>query len=347
MRIYRRKGSKIWYVQWRNRRTSLGTTDETAAQLKFRDLQRRDADPTYRVADPDATLGRELTEFIDRQRERGRAPDTIRMYELHQRSLCAVLGEHTPIAQVDAEAVERYVSVRTAAKASKSYRWKEICTLRGALKRARKQGRYPWALDQVMPDDLQPAYKPGTRHLLLPDLVLLMAELKPKRRAVVAFVVATGADKASIWRAKPGDFEATSIRVHGSKTSARARVVPRLAVFAALAEEAEAGAPYEPWASARRDLARACKRAGVDRVTLRDLRRSTGRILRAAGVDPSLIGPMLGHAPGSRVTAQTYAQIQPAELGALIDGAVRRNVDTSKKVKAKRNKRSRGRKRAA
>ena len=344
MRLYRRYEGGFWYVQARNKRTCLYVTDRKAAELAVRELDRRHADPTYRPPDPSATLKAELAGFIQRQREKGRAPGTIAMYELHARSLAAELGAETPIAQVDAAAIERFVSARTKAGASKSYRWKELCTLRGALKRARRHGRYPFGLDQVMPDDAQPVYVPLTRHLLLPDVRKLLAELDPERRAVVAFIVATAADLGSVWRAEREDFQRGFIRVRGSKTVNRHRVVPILEPFAALARMAQEGFPFAPWGNVRRDLARACKRAGVAVVTARDLRRSHGRILRAAGVVPSLIGPMLGHAPGSPVTALAYAQLDPAELGALIEGQLAQHVTPRKRNVTARRPRTQRRK---
>lgn len=322
MRIYRRKPSKVWWVQWKGQRTSLGTTDETAAQLKFRELQRRDADPTYREADPSATLRAEIDGFIARQREKGRAPGTITMYELHRDLICEALGDFTPIADVDAAAVDRYISIQTQAGDSKSYRWKQLCTLRGTLKRARKLGRYPFALDQVMPDDAQPEYEPLTRHLLLPDVRRLLKALPSRRRAAVAFIVCTGADLGCLERAEAGDVAGGFARVRGSKTKHRDRTVPLLPLFGEIVRLVKP--PFERWPNMRRDLARACKKAKVDVVTARDLRRSHGRILRAAGVEPSLIGPMLGHAPGSPVTAKSYAQVTPAELGRLVGGQIKR-----------------------
>ncbi len=360
MRLYRHPKSKVWFYQYRNRRRSLRTKDEQAARLAFAIIQRREVDPAYRPADSSATVVTELEAFTEYKRERGRSPGTLGMYETHARHVVAFFGAATPIAHVDADRVHAFFQKRTRDGADPSTRWKERCTLRGTLKLSRKRGRYPFAVDDVLPDDMQPTYTPGTRHLMLPEVIALLAELAPARRAVVCFVVATGADKASVWRATPVDFTETSIRVHGSKTASRDRVVPRLAVFAELAAEAEAGVPFEPWASMRRDLMRAATRAGVGplargasedderperHITVRDLRRSTGRILRAAGVHPSLIGPMLGHAAGSRVTAQTYAQIEPAELGAQIDAVTgdgrKRNVTRGAARKGAKGRRRR------
>lgn len=343
MRIYPRGKKRTLWGYWRGERFSLETSDRKIAEARFRDRQRRALDPTYRPTDPTANLDAELVGFIAQQKERGRAKGTITMYELHRRSICTVLGADTPIADVDAAAIDRYVSVRTREGASKSYRWKELCTLRGALKRARRQGRYPHALDTVMPEDIQPDYDPLTRHLLLPDVRRLLKELDVDRQRAAAFIVCTGADLGCLERAEAGDVADGFIRVRGSKTRRRDRTVPLLPLFGALT--ALVRPPFVRWPNSRRDLMRACTRAGVGplakdgvtrHITARDLRRSHGRILRAAGVEPSLIGPMLGHAPGSPVTAATYAQITPAELGAQIT----RRAKARRKPAKKRGRRA-------
>lgn len=331
VRIYPRGKKRTLWAQWQGERISLRTSDQKIAAARFRDLQRRELDPSYRAPDPTAVLGLAIDDFIQQQKERGRAKDTITMYELHRTNLTRVLGAELALADVDATAIDRYVSVRTREGASKSYRWKELCTLRGALKRARRQGRYPHALDVVMPEDIQPDYTPLTRHLLLPDVRRLLKELDVDRQRAVAFIVCTGADLGCLARAEAGDVAGGFARVRGSKTRARDRTVPLLPLFGALV--ALCRPPFVRWPNVRRDLIRACTRAGVGplakdgvtrHITARDLRRSHGRILRAAGVDPSLIAPMLGHAPGSPVTALTYAQITPAELGAHITAAAKR-----------------------
>lgn len=355
MRIYRRSGSKVWWYYWRGERASTGFTDQRAAEAWFREFQRSKADPGYRPPDPSANLANELDAYITYKRDHAkkkRAPGTIRMYETHAAHLIKVLGAETPLAAIDLAAVERYIARRTADRADESTRWKEFCTLRGALKRAKRLGRFPRAIEEITPDDMQPKYVPLTRHLLLPDVARLMAELPAKRRAVVAFLVAFGADLGCVERCQPGDIDTRAgvARIRGSKTTHRDRVVPVLPVFKALAKEAAAGVPFAPWPSIRRDLIRAATRADVGpwwakwhppwkprrHITARDLRRSHGRILRAAGVEPHLIAPMLGHAPGSPVTALTYAQITPTELGAQIAARTKQRAKRTSAAKSGR-----------
>lgn len=340
MRIYRRGKSRIFWAQLHNERVSLHTTDQKAAEAAFRELQRRRADPNYRPTDPTATLGRALKTFAEQQAERGRAEGTLSMYDQHTAHLARVLGEHTHLAQIEAQQVDHYLSTRHKEGAARTTQWKELCTLRGALKLARRHKLYPYPLDEVMPETFDGREsKPGTAHLLMPDVVKLLAVLPEPRAVVVAFIVATGADYPSGCdqsTAADVDLKAGLVTVHGSKTAHRQRTVPILAPFRSLLERAVKGMPFAPWDSIRRDLGVACKRAGVAKVTPRDLRRSTGRILRAMGVEPSLIGPMLGHAD-SRMVEKVYGRLEPKELGALI-GKVTESETGTKTVQRKRSK---------
>jgi len=219
--------------------------------------------------------------------------------------------------------------------AAKTTQWKELCTLRGSLKLARRHKLYPHPLDEVMPETFDGREsKPGTAHLLMPDVTKLLAVLPEPRAAVVCYIVATAADWSAVPLAKKGDVDlkAGLVKVHGSKTAHRQRTVPILPTFRRLLERAVKAMPFAPWDSVRRDLGVACGRAKVAKVTPRDLRRSHARILRAKGVEPSLIGAMLGHRDG-RMVERVYGRIEPAELGALIGKAT-----GTKPVQRKRSK---------
>lgn len=337
VRLYRRGKQRIYWAQFHGKRVSLGTTDTKAAEAAFRELQRRHADPNYRPTDPTATLGRALKTFAAQQAERGRAEGTLSMYEQHTAHLARVLGEHTPLAQIDAQQVDHYLSTRHKDGAAKTTQWKELCTLRGALKLARRHKLYPHPLDEVMPETFDGREsKPGTAHLLMPDVVKLLAVLPEPRAAVVAYIVATAADwpSAGAHATKADvDLKAGLVTVRGTKTAHRQRTIPILKPFRSLLQRAVKGMPFAPWDSVRRDLEVACRRAGVAKVTPRDLRRSHARILRAMGVEPSLIGAMLGHRDG-RMVERVYGRIEPAELGAVISKATGTKTVQGKRSKA-------------
>jgi integrase len=340
-RLYRRGKKGIFWFQWQNKRRSTGHVDRKAAELFVAQLERRAADPTYRAPDG-TTLSRAFKTFYAQQAEGGRAEGTLLMYDTHVAHLSELLGEATPIAAIGAEELDGYVSTRRAEGAKDSTIHKELTTLRGTLKLARRHRKYPFALDEVMPK-LSGASKPGTRYLLMPDVKALLAELHVHRAAVVCFIVATGADWASVVAAKRGDVNMAkgTILVRGTKTNHRWRTLPILEPFKQLAQLAANNLPFSRWGNVRRDLAVACKEAKVAVVTPRDLRRSHGTILRQQGVEPHLIGKMLGHVD-SRMVERVYGQMSPAALGQLVSERL-----GSKPVQTRRRKPRKPREKAA
>lgn len=333
-RLYRRGKKGIFWFQWRNERRSTGFTDRKAAELYVAQLERRAADPTYRAQDG-TTLSRAIKTFYAQQKERARSGGTLKMYETHAAHLCEVLGEHTAIASIGAEELDGYVSTRRAEGAEDPTIHKELSTLRGTLKLARRHRRYPFALDEVMPQ-ISGASKPGKRHILLPDVDRLLKKLPPHRRGPVAFIVATGADWVSVELARRGDISLAkgTVLVRGTKNNHRWRTVPILSALRKYAELAAAALPFEAWGNVRRDLGVACKRALVTRVTPRDLRRSHGSILTQKGVAPHVVGKMLGHAD-SRMVDRVYGQTTPQALGELAERSMRarpRKAPRRKKV---------------
>jgi len=318
-RVYRHENG-TYYFQFRGKRRSLKTKDREVAKLAAANIERRAADPTYAAAH-EATLTEALQEFVAQQRQRRKAEGTLKMYGFHLGHLVRVLGDETLLVEIDAKAVDRYLLKRDQEGAELSTQGKELSTLRGALRLAARQGKYHRSLDAVMPHNFKIKYTPGTRALTLEQAASLIRALSPKRAAVCAFIVATGADLKSVWLAERADFKladkAPSILVRGSKNRHRWRTIPVLRPFARMAELAAAGAPFEPWGNVRRDMTVACKKAGVPRVSPRDLRRSHGNILRAMGVEPHLIGKMLGHRD-ARMVELVYGQLPFDALGELM-----------------------------
>lgn len=334
-RIYKR-GEVYWY-QAHDRRVSLRTSDRKAAELRVRQLERLTADPTYATAHA-TTFGTALQRFLAQQTQRERAEGTLTMYGFHVGHLARVVGEHTPLAEISSREVDGYMAKRRQEGASPSTIAKELGTLRGALRLALRRGEYHRPLEQVMPDRYSPEYQPLDRHLTEPQIAALLAVLEPERAAVVAFLVATAADWRCVADARPEDFTKTFVLVRGTKNARRWRQVPVLAPFKRLAELAARHVPFAPWGNVRRDLEVACRRAGVPRVTPRDLRRSHSKLLRARGIEPSLIGAMLGHAD-SRMVERVYGRLPADALGRLIGANVGRGAISVPSAKARTTKR--------
>lgn len=343
-RLYKR--GKYWWYQFRGRRYSTRCTDRKAAEAAAREIERRLVDPSYRPAH-ETTLGKALSDFMQAKRAEGKSEGTLDMQGAHVRHIARVLGEDTPLPYIGAPEVDRYIRIRHDEGASRSTIGKELTTFRGTLRIARRHGTYPFALDEVFPR-FRVAYKPLERRHTEAELLKLLAKLPEKRAAVCAFIAATSADAGSVWRAEPGDVDLTRWRaiVRGTKNTYRFREVPvTLPLFRRLLKLAAPHIPFERWDNSQRDLTVACRRAGVPRVTLRDLRRTHGYILRARGVEPHLIARSMGHADSTMVEKvygklpiDSFERLMVARLGRRTSGTAEAQKRTPKR--GKRGKRA-------
>jgi integrase len=280
------------------------------------------------------------------------------MYATKSGHLLRLLGEGTPLARIDAKAVDGYIEARLAEEAARNTINKELITLRGALRVAKRRGEFTGDIDAILPVAFAPEYKPRRTALVsLDDLWALIKELPPHRGAHVAFLVATAARDSEAFRAEARDVDLARgvVYVRGTKTEASDDTIaippwarPLLEhVLATLGDRQ--GAMLRPWTSIRKDLAAACRRVGLKRkatqldvtpyrvarlitkgevsaseiaalfpkVTPNDLRRTHATWLRAAGIDPSLIGRQLRHRDG-RMAERVYGRLAPDDLAAVL-----------------------------
>ncbi len=257
----------------------------------------------------------------DERRSAGRAEGTLSMLHVKGRQLTRVLGKDTPLEFIDAEAVDRYVATRLKEKAARTTIHKELVTLRGALRLAKRHGKYHKDLAEVMPIDFSPQYKPKERALSEKEIKRLLAALPPKRAAIVAFLLATGATYPSeVVNLRKGDVDKKNwmVRLRGTKRETRDRKVPIVDFARPWLELALRHLPFEPWANVRRDLHKACDEAKIAHCSPNDLRRSVATLMRARGVEPSLLGAFLGH-NDSRMAERVYERLAPEQLAHLLD----------------------------
>jgi integrase len=246
------------------------------------------------------------------------------MYAVKGRQLCRVLGKDTPLEFIDAESVDGYVSQRLKEKAARTTIARELTTLRGALKLAKRHGKYHKDLAEVMPE-FSPKYRPKIRALSEREIARLLKALPLKRAAVVAFLLATGATYPSEMAAlKRSDVDMTRWMVHlpGTKRETRDRHVPIVPFARTWLRSAMAYWPFERWTNVRRDMHKACDEARVGRCSPNDLRRSIATLMRARGVEPSLIGVFLGHGD-SRMAERVYGRLAPEQLQHLLNQRLR------------------------
>jgi integrase len=106
------------------------------------------------------------------------------------------------------------------------------------------------------------------------------------------------------------------VRLPGTKTPSSRRVIPLakpLRAYLGTLPDEHRGYVAEPWPNVRRDLALACERAGIARVSPNDLRRTFASWLKQAGVDSMTVARLLGHTT-SRMVELVYGQLNNKTL---------------------------------
>lgn len=323
-RLHRR--GRIWYASYYvagvRVRESTHCTDKRAAEAAARQLERDAADPARVSAQ--TTVEEACQCLLTDRRARGRSAATLRYYDQKVGHLARILGPSTLLIQITARTVDAYIRQRLDEEASRHTVAKELGALRSALKLARRRGDYHRDPAEVLPGGWSAEYRPRTRSLGRAELGKLLAELAPTRAAQVAFIVATGArwSEAVSARREDIDLRRRMVTLRGTKTELSARVVPILPHVLDLAQRAVGGAArqgpsYPHWQNVRRDIAAACVRAGIDRCSPNDLRRTASGWLVQRGAPSNLVGQFMGHADG-RMVERVYGRLTPAQLGVAL-----------------------------
>jgi integrase len=200
---------------------------------------------------------------------------------------------------------------------------KEVDMLIAALRLAKRAGCYPADLEALRPPDLTPGYEPRKRALTIAELAALLPELPARRAAFVQVTVGLGARRSEAFALEPThlDLDAGSALIPGRKTPESWRRVPVLSPFRTLLEAARPHLPLDPWPNLSRDLERACERAGIERCTPNDLRRTHATMLVEAGVDRDVVRRLLGHTT-TAMTDRVYGQPRVKALAALAEQAI-------------------------
>ncbi len=342
MRLYKR-GRTWWCWYFENGQRQVRSTrcrDQKAAELVARNWERDAADPRHAAART-ASLTSALTLLLKDREEQARAGrrsfDTVSFYREKAGHLVRIFelgadGNRVPflLAKLEPSHVDSYISQRRTEGASESTIYKEMVTLRASLRLARRAGIWFGEPAAICPIAFAPEYKPRTRALTQKELQALLAQLLPDRAARVAFIVATSASWRETELALDEDVthNLSTVLIRGTKRTTRYRTVPIVSDAARSLLEyvlrhaaGTDGVLFLPWASARRDLLVACKRAGIPRCSPNDLRRTCATWLRAAGVPPDLIAPVMGHAD-TRMVERVYGRLPVQTLASRIAAAM-------------------------
>jgi integrase len=327
-RLYKREN--VWWCSYytpqkRRIRTSTRCTSRSAAERVAARLEFEAADPRHAAAHK-TTLRDALERLLTDRENRGRAKGTIDCYTSKAGHLTRVLGADRRLSEIDASSIDRYISVRLLEGAARPTIGLELTTLRGALKVARRRGEYLRDPAEVLPVQWSNGYKPRKRCLRNGgELQALVNELLPDRGAHVCYLVATAARDSEAARARRADIDLRGglLYVRGTKTDASEDTIAIVGFMRPLLEHVLAvrgditGPLFRPWTNIRGDLANACARAGLERVSPNDLRRTQATWLRCLGIEPSLIARQLRH-KDTRMVERVYGRMPADAAGAAL-----------------------------
>ena len=341
-RIFKR--GRVWYGWfYEDGRRVVRTTrcrDRAAAERVARQWELDAADPDHAAART-ATLTDALQLLLARDEEDvlagRRSPDTVLFHRSKAGHLVRLFetaegGSHVPfpLARLRAANVDGYVSRRRAEKVSDGTISKELVVLRKSLRLAVRAGLWKGRVDEVIPVAFSTGYEPRTRALTADELGKLLHELLPDRAARVAFIVSTSAcwrETELARREDVGEGLAT-VLLRGTKRKTRFRTVPivspgqrSLLEYAVEHAEGTGGAFFRAWRNARRDLVDACDRAGIERCSPNDLRRTFASWQVEAGVPLYPIAQAMGH-KDTRMLERVYGRQTPEQLATAMARAM-------------------------
>jgi integrase len=326
-RIYRRGG--IWWCRIPHRH-STGCADEASASAVADQCERRIHDPTYAAASK-ATLGGCLKMLAADLVRRGRSQATQKKAGQKVGHFVRLWGEGRILADIGAPLVTEYIDARQKDGAAAITIKDELGHLRQALRLARYEGVYHLDPSTIFPPFFSSNHKPRKRWPTPEEVAKLLVELEPHRGAHVVWMLGTGSRLGESYRARREDvdFAARLVRIRGTKTDASDGTVPLTAINEPLVRWAVANASFpgttllfRTWGNLIRDLAAACARAGIDKLTPNDLRRGFGTWHRLAGVSVENVSLMLRHTT-DKLAQTTYARVRGDEVRMLVEPQVR------------------------
>ncbi len=222
---------------------------------------------------------------------------------------------------LDSARVGEYADERTSEGASPETVRKELVTIKRALETAKEHGHFLGEPRATMPR-WRVRYVPRKRWLTPAELDKLLAALgNDRHRRWVLLAVYTGGRYSEVAAITWADVDrrAGTIRVAGTKTDGSDRHVPIPAPLKPLLTHP--GAPGEAvagtWPKVCRDLARACTKAKVPRVSPNDLRRTYASWLVQAGTSSYVVAQLLGHKT-SRMVELVYGRLSPETLATAV-----------------------------
>jgi integrase len=349
--LFKRTDGKCWFAQFKDAegewtKRSTGCTGKRAADEVLARFEREVHEQRGR-ASPDGaggvshpsgvpahaahhSINEALTWLLETTRSNGRSAGTFVMYEQKAGHLVRKLGHDGDVNALTLDVVQRYVNDRTHDGAKLSTVSKELVTLRAALNLARSRRLFRGTVGDVIPK-LNAPYVPRERYLAdESELHALCSQLPAHRALWVLVAVYTGGRASEVAKLEWPDVKwiaPASVMIRGSKTKDAKRVIPLAdkLVRELFPHRQSSGPVVGAWPNCRRDLAAACKRAGIARVSPNDLRRSFASWLKQAGADSAHVARLLGHS-STKMVDLVYGRLDLRTLAstmALLPGGTR------------------------
>ena len=329
-RLFKTAKSPYWQAEYYDRlgnrhRDTTRCTDKRAAAEWLRQREREVHDPAHAATNPPSaphkpshSIASALGRLVD-VASTNLSPGTVRMYAEKGGHLVRLLTENPdlpdsrPLAvgELHLDHVQRYIGRRLDEGAARETVRKELCTLSRALKLARDRGMFHGDPRALIPEFRAP-YRPRERYLTTDELALLLPELSPHRQMWLLVAIYSGGRDGEVDRLcwEHLDWRNETIRIEGTKTDGAHRLIPFHPVLRdILGKERKTQGPIVgEWLNVRRDLAAACARAKIDRISPNDLRRTLASWLKQQGEDSFIVAQILGHST-SRMVELTYGKV--------------------------------------
>lgn len=326
-----------WFYDHEGQRVYRSThqRDRSLAGAAARKLERAHIEAP---ASKPAPVDELIAAYLANCERKDRAASTLDFYLKKARPLCTFFGSRDANRITLAE-TEEYMDERLAhPRVNLPTIAKELGLLRATLRYAKRHQRYVGDVEAIIPEGIQGAYVPRDRALSHEEYERLLRAMDPDvapaekhraartgiRRDYLAAWCYTGVRESELYAVTPSDvvLEQDMLHVPGSKTDGSDRWVPiageARAMFERRADETGDGEPLFPrWDNVRRDLGAACERAGIDRVSPNDLRRTFATWLAEAGVPEAVAAALLGHA-SSAMVRRVYTRIGRAAQRAAV-----------------------------
>lgn len=233
-----------------------------------------------------------------------------------------------PAASCGPDQVLSYLATRKAEADGKSRMVslkREVDLLKSALMRAYRAGDLTRDPKIWWPDFKAPVTPRRVYIKSIEDFNAISKQLTGYKKRWLWWATLTGGDYGELLNVTMADcdLERNLLHIPGTKARSRDRIIPLHPALAASLRKRNLKSSdpiLRKWFARPKDLARACKAAGLDYVvTLKDCRRTFATWAARAGIPRNEVAALLGHSPGSPITDRHYCVPEPSRYRDKLD----------------------------